>query len=191
VKVTAVTPSAAASSPSHPDHARWVKESTLAIEANHARASGLSIRAAETENMRQLERLSNRKVKPRKQKPAKKIDTAEQLAKQGVTQRVAPAKVLPPMPACKLCGQCIWCKRTFRVSQLATKARQQDPKASALILELAAVMMAAQAKRDYKDAIGRELPFSRLRLASDIDRAVTQGMEWVCDRSTAFMGQWR
>jgi len=190
VKVTAVTPGAAAANPSHPDHARWVKETTLKHEVDHALSIGLSSRHAETENMRQLERLANRKQKPKKPKKAKKIDTAEQLAKQGVTQRVAPAKVLPPMPPCKLCGQCVRCKRELRMSQIMTKARQQDPKALLLVQELVAIGFAASARKDYKDSIGRELPFSRLK-GHDYNRAVTAGAEWVCDRSTSFMGQWR
>ena len=186
MKVSAVTPSAAAANPSHPDHARWVKETTLGIEAGHH----ATFRDAETANMRSLERLANRKVKPKKPKAKRKDVTAEQLAKQGVTQRVAPAKVMPPMPPCKLCGRCVRCKREFRMSQIMTKARQQDPKALLLVQELVAIGFAAQARKDYKDALGRELPFSRLR-GHDYNRAVTAGAEWVCDRSTAFMGQWR
>lgn len=190
MSIKAVSPSAGAANPSHPEHARWVKEQTLAIEANHANAAGLSFRHAESENMRALERLSNRKVKPRKPKAPKKIDTAEQLAKQGVTQRVAPAKKLPPMPPCKLCGLCLRCRRELRMSQIMTKARQQDPKALSLIQELVAIGFAAESRKDYKDAIGRELPFSRLK-GYDRDKAVTAGADWVCDRSVPFMGQWR
>lgn len=190
MNIKAVTPSASAASPSHPDHARWVKEVTLAQEVAHAQSLGLSSRHAEAENMRQLERLANRKRKPRKPKAPKKIDTAEQLAKQGVTQRVAPVKKLPPVPPCKLCGQCLRCKRELRMSQIMTKARQQDPKALSLVQELVAIGFAANARRDYRDAIGRELPFSRLK-GHDYNRAVTAGAEWVCDRSVSFMGQWR
>lgn len=190
MKVTAVTPVAAAANPSHPDHARWVKEQTLAIEANHARATGLPFRQAETENLRQLERLANRGRKPRKPRKPRKINTPEQLAKEGVTQRIAPAKVLPPMPACKLCRKCLRCKRELRLSQIMTKAKEQDQKALTLVAELVAIGFAASARKDYRDAIGRELPFSRLK-GFDRDRAVTAGADWVCDRSTSFMGQWR
>lgn len=188
MKITPVTLAADASSPTHPDHARWVKEQTLKREiAFHG-----GLRAAETANMRNLERLANRKMrpaKPKKERKRKEI-THEQLAASGVTKRIAPAKKLPPMPACKLCRKCVRCKRELRMSQIMTKGRQQEPKALALVQELVAIVLAAQARKDYKDALGRELPFSRL---GDIDRlcAITQGTEWVCDRSVSFMGQWR
>lgn len=190
MRVVAVTPSAAASDPSHPDHARWVKDKTLKMEIEQARSIGQSVRDAETSNMRHLERLSNRKQKPKKPKAPKRIETPEQLAATGVTVRKAPARKAPPLPPCKLCRTCLWCKRAIRVSMIGIKSRQQDLKARALQDELTAIMMAAIGRRDYKDALGRELPFSRI-VGKDVDKAVTQGIEWVCDRSASFMGQWR
>lgn len=190
MKVTAVTPVAAAANPSHPDHARWVKEQTLAAEIRHAQSLGLSSRHAETENMRQLERLAQRKRKPKKPKAARKIDTPEQLAKEGVTVRAAPKRKAPKLPPCKLCRRCLWCKRAIRVSMIGMKARREDLRAVSLQNELTAIMLAALGRKDYKDAIGRELPFSRL-IGKDVDKAVTAGIEWVCDRSASFMGQWR
>jgi hypothetical protein len=190
VKITAVTPVAAAANPSHPDHARWVKEQTLAIEAQHANKLGLSIRTAEVENSRQLERLANRKRKPAAPKKPKRIDTPEQLAKQGVTQRVAKPLKRAPLPACKLCGLCLWCKRSRRISEILRHARELDMRAVGLANEVTAITAAALARNDYKDALGRELPFSRIT-GHDVDKAVTMGIEWVCDRSVSFMGQWR
>jgi hypothetical protein len=73
---------------------------------------------------------------------------------------------------------------------ICIKSRQEDLRAQALQNELLAIMFAAVSRKDYKDAIGRELPFSRIT-GRDVDMAVTQGIEWVCDRSTSFMGQWR
>ncbi len=186
MKITAVTPSAAASNPSHPDHARWVKERTLRQEiAQHG-----SFRAAEIANTRALERLANRKRKPKKLKKPAPVPTSEQLAASGVTVKKAAPRKAPAMPPCKLCRKCVWCKRAIRVSMIGVKARQQDLRAHALQDELNAIMIAAIGRRDYKDAIGRELPFSRI-VGVDVDKAVTQGIEWVCDRSASFMGQWR
>lgn len=191
MKVTAVTPSAAAANPSHPDHARWVKEQTLAIEARNARAMGRSFRDAETENTRQLERLANRKrKKPAPKKLPRPIDNPEQLAKEGVTIRPAPKRKALQMPPCKLCRVCVWCRRAIRVSHIGLRARQDDRRARALQDELNAIMIAAIRRADYRDALGRELPFSRIT-GKDVDKAVTQGIEWVCDRSIPFMGQWR
>lgn len=186
MKITAVTPVAAAANPAHPDHARWVKEQTLKIEMQGAR----SLRAAEAENTRQLERLAQRKRKPKKPKAPRKDWTPELLAKEGVTVRKAPVRKAPPMPPCKLCRQCVWCKRAIRVSMIGVKARQQDLRAQALQDELTAIMIAAMSRKDYRDALARELPFSRIT-GRDVDKAVTMGIEWVCDRSAAFMGQWR
>jgi hypothetical protein len=186
VKITAITPIAAASSPSHPDHARWVKDQTLKQEIAHHG----NLRAAETANMRALERLANRKHKPKKKKKPAPVPSAGQLAAEGVTVRAAPKRKAPPLPPCKLCRQCTWCRRAIRVSMICIKSRQEDLRAQALQNELLAIMFAAVSRKDYKDAIGRELPFSRIT-GRDVDMAVTQGIEWVCDRSTSFMGQWR
>lgn len=186
MSVKAVTPSAAASSPSHPDHARWVKEQTLKQELAHHG----SFRAAETANIRALERLAKRKLKPKKRKKPAPVPTAKQLAESGVTVREAPKRKAPQLPPCKLCRQCVWCKRAIRVSMIGIKSRQEDLRALELQNELTAIMMAALGRKDYRDAIGRELPFSRI-VGKDVDKAVTQGIEWVCDRSVSFMGQWR
>lgn len=190
MKVDAVTPSPAAANPSHPDHARWVKEQTLKIEAAHAQKLGLSGRDAETENTRQLERLANRKRKSAKPKKVHRIDTPEHLAREGVTQRAAKPRKLAPLPPCKLCRRCVWCKRSLRLSKILRHARELDMRAVSLANEITAITSAALARNDYKDAIGRELPFSRIT-GADVDKAVTQGIEWVCDRSVSFMGQWR
>jgi hypothetical protein len=185
VKIDAVNVPAAASNPSHPDHARWVKEQTLKIEAAHAP----SFRAAEIENTRQLERLAQRKRKPKAPKKPRIDTTAEQLAAAGVTKRVAKPRRLAPLPPCGLCRKCVWCKRSLRMSQIARRAREQDIKARALMDEITAIAFAAMSRKDYRDALGRELPFSRI-VGIDVDKAVTQGIEWVCDRSTSFMGPW-
>lgn len=191
MKITAVTPVAAAANPSHPDHARWVKEQTLAIEARNQQAIGGTLRAAEIENSRQLERLANRKrMKRAPKKVARPVDNSEQLAKAGVTQRIAKPRKLAPLPPCKLCRKCVWCKRSLRCSSIARRAREQDMKALALMHEITAITIAAMSRKDYRDALGRELPFSRI-VDHDVDKAVTQGLEWVCDRSVSFMGQWR
>jgi len=190
VKITAVTPVAAASNPAHPDHARWVKEQTLKLEIADARALGGSVRDAEIKNTRQLERMANRKLLRAAKKAPRKIDSPEKLAATGVTVKKAKPRKLAPLPPCKLCRKCVWCKRSLRMSKIKTHALRQEPKALSLMLELQAIMMAASARHDYRDAIGRELPFSRIA-GHDVDRAVTQGIEWVCDRSVSFMGQWR
>lgn len=191
MKIVSVTPVAAAASPTHPDHARWVKERTLAREIAQAASEGLGLRVAEERNVRSLERLSNRRPKPKKKKPTRRDPvTHEQLKAAGVTRRAPKPRKLPPMPPCRLCRTCVWCKRTFRMSQIRRRAVELDQVALGLMQELVAIMLAAQQRKDYRDALGRELPFSRIQ-GADVDKAVTQGIEWVCDRSASFMGQWR
>ena len=186
MKITAVTPVAAAASPSHPDHARWVKEQTLKQEIAHHG----NLRAAETANMRSLERLANRKRKPPKKKKPAPVPTAEQLAASGVTVKAAPKRKAPVLPPCGACRQCDWCKSCIRVSMIMQKAGQLDLRAVKLKDELVAIQIAAMAQRDYRDELGRELPFSRIPVA-DVKKAIGRGIEWVCDRSASFMGQWR
>jgi hypothetical protein len=199
VTVKIVTPADAASSPSHPDHARWVKERTLAVEADHARRVGASLRDAEIANTRQLERLEARKrIKRPVKKPSRKRSALtprneehQRLADAGVIKRPAPVEIVKPRASpCNWCGLCISCKREARLRSIMARARNADVQAHKLTMELVAITFAASSKKDYKDAIGRELPFSRLR-GGDAARARIAGAEWVCDRSVSFMGEWR
>lgn len=197
MSIKIVTPSEAAADPKHPEHARWVKERTLAMEANHASAVGLTFRQAEDANLANLIRLEARKQKPKApRKPKRKgreiTPTTEEHARlkaAGVIKRKA--RITPALKSmCNWCGLCIRCKREGRLQLIMAKARLGDDKARALVMELVAMGFAAQSRKDYKDAIGRELPFSRLR-GHDRNLAVTAGAEWVCDRSVPFMGEWR
>lgn len=195
MSVKAVTPSDAAKAPNHPDHARWVKDVTVKREHEHAIMTGGTARDAEKANALSLERLDARKRHAKPQKPKKKVDAAKRevthadLIAAGVTKKPATIRKVEAR-ACNFCGLCKRCRRELRVSQIMAKAREGDRRAHALTMELVAVMFAAQRRVDYKDAIGRELPFSRLHgLARD--RAATAGVENACDRSVSFLGEWR
>ena len=48
MKIESVAPVAAAASPKHADHSRWVKEKTLQLEAAHIQIAGGTFRDAET-----------------------------------------------------------------------------------------------------------------------------------------------
>lgn len=201
MSVKIVTPSDAAASPSHPEHARWVKERTLKIEAEHALRSGLTFRDAESNNSKNLTRLDARKrlPKPKRKKRKQQQSTAPRneeharLAAAGVIKRPAPPQIAKPnVSPCNWCGLCLPCKREARLRMIMTSARLEGIGSAPyrLTMELVAITFAASAKRDYKDALGRELPFSRLT-GVDRVRARIAGAEWVCDRSTSFMGEWR
>lgn len=198
MSVKLVTPAAAASDPKHPDHARWVKERTLGIEADHALAAGLSFRQAEEENARNLERLERRRNAPAnpgraKRKAKAPPRNAEHARIAGVVKRASkPEIVKPRKSACNWCGLCLSCKRETRLRQIMGAARLEGAgsAAHALTMELVAVTFASHARRDYKDALGRELPFSRLR-GADAAKARIMGAEWVCDRSESLFGKWR
>lgn len=191
--VKAVTIAADASAPTHPDHDRWVKEQTLATEIEHAARTGGSLRTAEDTNIAALNRLAQRKATPRK--PAKQTKrktfahreiSKKELQDAGVTKKVATKPTIAKPPVISPDDQ----KWAFRVARIMELGRQGDKRAYQLALEVVAIKMAVSARRDYKDANGRELPFSRLRGAS-VHRAVRAGMEWVCDRSRTLLGEWR
>lgn len=189
-----VTPSADASDPKHPEHARWVKDRTLKIEADHARATGLSYADAERSNSRQLERLANRRAYasiPKPPKAKRELNKAELLAS-GVTRKPAPKRApLGQAPKCKWCGICHLCKRTRRMVAIMRLAQLGDTRANSLRMELTAISFAEQKNVDYRDHLGREVAFSRMTTQHDRNRGVTAAIEWVCDRSVSFMGEWR
>lgn len=194
--VKAVTPAPDASNPAHPDHARWVKEKTLEMEVRHAQTVGGTFRDAETQNNAALIRLENRRARKRLSRQGRKREIAAQrkiagreitrkeLSDAGVTRRPA-SPILKPPPIAAVDRP--W---AFRIARIMELGRQGDRRAIQLALEVVAIKMAVSAKRDYKDAVGRELPFSRLRGAS-VHRAVRAGMEWVCERSIPLLGAWR
>lgn len=198
MSVKLVTPDDAARDPKHPEHARWVKDQTLAREAQHAAAAGLSFRDAETINAANLARLERRKriAAPKRKRKSKRgeqprNDEHARLAAAGVIKRPAPPQLVKPRPSpCNWCGLCVTCKREARLRRIMREAREGDYRARGLVMELVAMAFAAQKRSDYKDSLGRELPFSRLQ-GRDRARATTAGAEWVCDRSAAFMGDWR
>jgi hypothetical protein len=195
VSVKIVTPSDAASSPSHPDHARWVKERTLGIEADHARTIGQSFRDAETANIENLIRLDarrNQKRKPQKKAPKQtaKVALDPEHARIKEVKKTIPKIRTAPASKCNYCGFCRKCKRERRVSEIMAAARGGEQRAHHLAMEMTAIVMAMGSRRDYKDAIGRELPFSRLT-GADTMKALVTGCEWACDRSVSFLGEWR
>jgi hypothetical protein len=178
------------------DKARALKERTLAIEVQHATLTGGTLRDAEDANMRNLQRLEARKREGKKPAPktaprnfAHREITKKDLAAANVTKRVAPPKKLIG-PTCKFCGHCRWCKRFRRTQTILGKARQGDAALLPLAHELIGLALAAQQKSDYRDAIGREYPFSRIT-GFTATRAVNAGIESVCDRSVSLLGAWR
>lgn len=177
------------------DHNRLLKERTLAIEVAHANATGGTLRDAENANMRALERLEARKryKKPSAKAAPRKFEhreiTKKELAAHNVTRKPAPPKKVIP-PPCKFCGTCRWCSRFKRTQEIMRKARLGDANMLALGDELAGLALAAQQRSDYRDALGVEYPFSRI-VGFTANRAVTAGIESVCDRSTRWLGPWR
>ncbi len=161
------------------------------MEVHQATSSGGSLRTAEDANMASLARLAMRRSGPAKKRKNKKRRefahreiTKTELANASVTRKPASPILTPPpiAPADRA-----W---AFRIARIMELGRQGDRRAIQLALEVVAIKMAVSAKRDYKDAVGRELPFSRLRGAS-VHRAVRAGMEWVCERSIPLLGVWR
>lgn len=192
--VKAVTPTDAAASPVHPDHDRWVKERTLAMEASHVNLVGGTFREAEDANRIALERLSSRQqARKPKQAPAKRKKrevSMEELAAAGVTKRAAPV-VAAPRSMCNYCGRCIRCKREARVLAISNGAKLGDKRLVALMWELSGLLLAAQLGNNYKGQTGLEYPFARITSMVERGRVRDAGFTLVCDRSVAMLGEWR
>lgn len=197
-------PSAAAAAPRHPEHPRWLKERTLAIEVKHAQQTGGSLRDAEAANQRSLERLDARKRERRpvmtpgkvareKQRQDRRERRREKL--QVTVKPVAPI-VKPVILACGRCGQCIHCRREMRVAAIMAKGRQGDAAMAWLVNNLVALMFALQKRIDCKIApsassLGKEVAFSMMRLAGERNTAFVSAAAEICDWSVRSMGPWR
>lgn len=182
MKVTAVTPTDAAADPAHPDHDRWVKETTLKVEVEHAKRIGRSFRDAETENAYWLQRaeakareaksvLSHAPRKPRQQR----------LAERGVTigpprKEISILKLSP----CGRCGTCQNCMRERRVLSIMQK-RKDDAFIAGLATRLVAAAFA------HSTHSGKFFELSK----QDADRMLTGLVEEVCNQSVPKMGDWK
>jgi hypothetical protein len=194
VSIKLVTPSAGAASPSHPDHARWVKERTLEVEAKHAHVIGGSIRDAEDANARNLIRLEARK-RENKPKPVKqRVDAAareishDDLKAAGVTkQRARVAKI--PAYKCKHCGLCRRCRRELRVAEIMRRNRIGDASVHAYANSLAVMVLAHGLRKLYRDG-SVEFRFNELE-GIHRNRALVAATELICERSSQTMGAWR
>lgn len=187
MRIVPVTPGEDASSPAHPDHARWVKETTLAIEVRHAQAIGGTFRDAESENNRLLERMEAlaRIEKPKPSKPTGPRKSREQRAlDRAVSVKRALPEVKPSakMPPCKFCGGCLHCRRLIRMQAIRNKALQEkDPWATTVMWRTALLLLRANAAAG--EFVGKT--------KAEIDRMVTQSAESICDESVKVMGGWR
>lgn len=187
--IEAVTPVDAAASPAHPDHARWVKDRTLAMEAEHAKAIGLSMRDAETANLRNLDRLAARRRLARPAATRPRAAAREPIAADPrVTKRVAKPRKMPVL-RCGFCGVCKTCKRNLRVGQIMQRRAQQEPLGIQLANALTIMVLAHDLRKVFKDC-GAEYPFDRLT-GHARNAALVAATERICDRSSVAWGDWR
>jgi hypothetical protein len=192
VKVTAVTPSDAAADPNHPDHDRWVKETTLKVEAEHAKRVGLTYRDAEAANAYWLQRAEAKaREKPdpapvsKNQRKAGRKTREERLAERPVAvkravkeKRVTNADLSP----CGRCGLCRGCKREKRIYAMIVRAKREgDTKIQEVIKNLWLTAMQA------RDRTG---PFAGLSVR-DANRIITRQLEDLCDSTIPKMGDWK
>jgi hypothetical protein len=185
VKVTAVTPVADASSPSHSDHDRWVKEQTLAMEVAHAQRVGGTLRDAEAENIRLLQRME---ALARLEKPA--ICKPRKSRGQRMLERAVEVREALPKPKtltwlgsspCGRCGVCRACMRERRILAISHMATQQkDPWALKSMWSIALFM--------YKISSGTGE--FRGVTKSDARRRVESTAEKLCDDSIQRLGPW-
>lgn len=190
MSVTLVTAGDAARHPSHPDHARWVKERTLAMEIEHAQANGGTLRDAENANRAALGRLSARqgsKPAPVARRAEREVTKAK-LAEAGVTKR--PARVVPVMPmVCRMCGLCIECKRLARLAEIRRRERLGDENMEPFINALRMTAFAHGLRRKLRDE-GAIFPFDSPSESVRL-RAYNAMVDRVCDRTVPLVGAWR
>ncbi len=185
MKVEAVTPAADASSMSHPNHARWVKERTLAMEVDHVKVIGGTLRDAEDTNARSLERMEQRAAR-RAAQPAivgpAPSRRDRRIADGGVFRRAPTALVKPAKPSpCGRCGTCRHCMCERRICAIAQKASAGDMQMFRLMEPFALMAVRSQ---------GRIGKFAG-RSSRDVDRILTAAAEELCDRTIPLMGEWR
>lgn len=185
MKVSAVTPVDAASDPKHPDHARWVKETTLAMEIAHAQRMGGTFRDAEAENARLLIRMEAlaRNEKPTIAKPRKS-------RQQRMLERAVEVKAALPRPPaltwlgsspcgrCGLCRACLREKRILAISHMAT--RERDPWAIKSMWGITLLLLRA------KGATGEFRGANKTKA----HQLVVSAAEKLCDDSVKRMGAW-
>lgn len=196
-KIDSVSPSPAAAAPGHPDHDRWVKEQTLALEVAAARAEGRTLRDAERANNASLERLAGKKrelrAAPAPAGPTVDPDAIaradERIAARGVTRTAPTVRTLVPS-RCRSCGRCLVCRRDMRILAINQSARKGDLRAAALAWDLAGALLAMQGRKRYRGGDGREYDFARLNRGGR-ERAFNALVASVCDRSVKLFGVWR
>lgn len=187
MKIDSVTAPAVASDPKHPDHDRWVKERTLKMEIDHAKAVGLPLRVAEAENLRMLERSERiareNKPAPKKQKAAitPNMGRGQRVHERGVTVKSAKPEVsILKLSPCGRCGLCRNCQREKRVMLIVSK-RKTDQAMKRLADALFLYTLNASAGRGQFALMNKR----------DIDRAITAKAEEVCDASVRLLGEWK
>lgn len=188
MKIAPVSAPAQASDPKHPDHDRWVKDRTLKMEVDHAKAVGLPIRVAEAENTRLLERSErierDKKPATKKDKPAAatpNMGRKARVAERGVTVKAAkPELSILKLSPCGRCGLCRNCQREKRVMLIVSK-RKEDRFYKALADSLFLFTL------NCSGGLGR---FADMR-KRDRDRAITAKAEEVCDASVLRLGEWK
>lgn len=184
MSIEAKRPTDAASSPSHPDHARWVKEQTLAIEAEHAERVGGTLRDAEAANARNLERLEQRRrmraAQPRRVGAPQRQTRDQRQKERGVTVKPAPLLLAPKSP-CSYCGRCLRCKRERRCAEIMRRARLGEHSLRRFAWRLSSIALSAQLRKGVFADLG----------PSDRARAFTAFVDKVLDTSVPLMGAWR
>lgn len=186
MKIDSVSVPAVASDPLHPDHERWVKDRTLKMEVDHAKAVGLPLRVAEAENLRMLER-SERIARDAKPAPKKEpaaitpnMGRRQRVKERGVTVKAAKEISLLKLSPCGRCGTCPNCMRERRVLLIVQK-RKEDRFLKSLADSLFLFTINCSA------GIGRFGDLTK----RDRDRAIAAKAEEVCNLSVPRLGEWK
>ena len=156
-----------------------LKDATLKMEMDHAKAVGLSSRDAEAENVRMLER-SEQLAKTQPSAPKKSKEERKEEVRGRVVKRSFQEDERWNKPKQCRCERCIGCRRRLRIVEIMQKARH-DPFLGGLAQKL--MFASLQASGGVGAFAGLSKPEREKRLNACVNE--------VCDASVKALGGWR
>lgn len=149
------------------------------MEIRHAHVLGGTLRDAETENARMLQRMESLARLPVRQ-PAPRKPRAQRVAERGVSVKAAPKEIhVSKKSPCARCGTCRHCLREKRVFLIIQK-RNDDQFLAGLADDLFVYTL------QVSSGVGQWLFMSK----RDRARAITQKAEDICNASVSRLGKW-
>jgi hypothetical protein len=158
-----------------------LKDRTLKMEIDHAKAVGLPLRVAEAENARMLERSERIARDAKAAVPRPRPSREHRVNARGVTTKTAKPEVsLLKQSPCGRCGICRNCMRERRVLLIIQK-RKEDRFLGSLSDALFIYTLRANAGWGEFALLSKP----------DVSRAIAAKAEEVCNLSVPRLGEWK